>query len=166
VATTFRGITTPDLTDPALFTSQFKGMADDVDALIGSSLDQTSSHRRWFGADAALNGSWTYYETPTAWSPPTSWETYRLLVTTTVSVAGVGVGDNVESLIRRTAGGSAFDGPKTIDNGGLDRVVIATAEWSGLSGGPQRFQFVARNVSATAGKIYAAWTHVVATRQS
>lgn len=165
MAQTFRGIRTPDLADPALFTSQLSAMAENVDDAIGEELDTVRMKRSRWQWSTPLTGSWSS-DGGYSIRVPSTWSTYRVSVSGVASVRDVNRLDGIQTRIKKTtSSGQTTYGPATQDNAGADRVVAATAVWEGLSG-PQTWALQVRRPSGSGGSVASSWLYFVATKQT
>ena len=146
------GITTPDGTDPVLFVAQSAAMAADIDDALATLQDQSRPVRRAEGGDLNLTQSYQNHGTSTTFTPPAGWATYTILAVAVANVKLLTTGDSVAVLIQRTTAGAGANGPIATDNGGADRVVVASETWTGLAG-PHDFAFRVRNATAARGVV-------------
>lgn len=157
MATTMRGIRTPDLSDLFQPTSQLATMAGDIDDAAVGLADQTRFDHWVKTSNQTLYGDWRRWAN--VFAPPSGWASWGCLVVCVSDVHGLAQGDVVESLI----GSTAPNGPKQEDVGGTARAIEMAATFGPLTG-THTFDRYIRNTTANNGTVSTSWMHIVAYR--
>lgn len=166
MATTYRGIETPDLSDPVKPTSQMAAAAQDTDDAIGRMVGLTEVVSHVHATPFSLQTGWQGGTPGIEFVPPSGWGHYQIMVVATAAMYGLQDLDQVRGMVRQvTPGVNPSAGRSTSSDAGSNRV-FSSLLVSSQTSGTRRYYFRALNETATRGTVSSVFMHLIATRRT